>query len=195
MLFYFTKHSKSKHCIAKALYNNKIRYLQTLQKILIEIWIIKTNKKYSSYEKALFNRVEELMSLSKDSLEKKRVFVQDMYERGLYPYTKRYLPHFNNHFSTIGINGVNEMLKNFFDESVDLSTQKGIEFTIKLLDFMRSKMVQYQEETGNLYNLEATPAEGTTYRFAKEDIKRYPEIIQAGMNKNIYYTKTTECKS
>ena len=143
-------------------------------------------------EKALFNRVEELMSLSKDSLEKKRVFVQDMYERGLYPYTKRYLPHFNNHFSTIGINGVNEMLKNFFDESVDLSTQKGIEFTIKLLDFMRSKMVQYQEETGNLYNLEATPAEGTTYRFAKEDIKRYPEIIQAGMNKNIYYTNSSQ---
>lgn len=143
-------------------------------------------------EKAIFNRVEELMDLSKDSLEKKRVFVQDMYERGLYPYTKRYLPHFNNHFSTIGINGVNEMLKNFFDESVDLSTQKGIEFTIKLLDFMRSKMVQYQEETGNLYNLEATPAEGTTYRFAKEDIKRYPEIIQAGMNKNIYYTNSSQ---
>src|SRR5574344_242152 len=147
---------------------------------------------YKGDVETLFNRVEELMDLAKDSLERKRVFIQEMYDRDLYPYTKRYLPHFNNHFSTIGVNGMNEMLKNFFEKDVDLSTKKGIEFSLKLLDFIRAKMVKYQEKTGNLYNLEATPAEGTTYRFAKEDIKRYSDIIQAGMNKNIYYTNSSQ---
>ncbi|WP_198304462.1 ribonucleoside triphosphate reductase [Arcobacter vandammei] len=148
---------------------------------------------YKNDIKALYNRVEELMDLAKDSLERKRVFVQSMYDRGLYPYTKRYLPHFNNHFSTIGVNGMNEMLKNFFeDESIDLSTEIGIEFTIDLLDFMRTKMLEYQDRTGNLYNLEATPAEGTTYRFAKEDIKRYTDIIQAGTKENNYYTNSSQ---
>ncbi|QKF73396.1 anaerobic ribonucleoside triphosphate reductase [Aliarcobacter faecis] len=147
---------------------------------------------YKNDIKGLYSRVEELMDLAKDSLERKRVFIQEMYDRGLYPYTKRYLPHFNNHFSTIGVNGMNEMLKNLFDEDIDLSTQKGIDFTLELLDFMRAKMVEYQERTGNLYNLEATPAEGTTYRFAKEDIKRYKDIIQAGVDKNIYYTNSSQ---
>ncbi len=148
---------------------------------------------YKNDIKALYNRIEELMDLAKDSLEKKRVFVQSMYDRGLYPYTKRYLPHFNNHFSTIGVNGMNEMLKNFFeDENIDMSSQKGIEFTLEILDFMRTKMLEYQDRTGNLYNLEATPAEGTTYRFAKEDIKRYPKIIQAGTKENNYYTNSSQ---
>lgn len=148
---------------------------------------------YKNDKKGLFKRVDELMDLAKDSLEKKRVFVQEMYDRGLYPYTKRYLPHFNNHFSTIGVNGMNEMLKNFFeDESIDMSNEKGIEFTLELLDFMRSKMLVFQEETGNLYNLEATPAEGTTYRFAKEDIKRFQNIIQAGTKENNYYTNSSQ---
>ncbi|MDX4063704.1 ribonucleoside triphosphate reductase [Aliarcobacter skirrowii] len=147
---------------------------------------------YKNDKKGLYKRVEELMDLSKDSLEKKRVFVQEMYDRGLYPYTKRYLKHFNNHFSTIGVNGINEMLQNFFEKSVDLSTKKGIDFVLELLDFMRDKMVQYQKESGNLYNLEATPAEGTTYRFAKEDKKRYKDIIQAGFGKNIYYTNSSQ---
>ncbi|PRM89574.1 ribonucleoside triphosphate reductase [Aliarcobacter cryaerophilus] len=148
---------------------------------------------YKNDIKGLYSRVEELMDLAKDSLERKRVFVKEMYDRGLYPYTKRYLPHFNNHFSTIGVNGINEMLKNFFiDENIDLSNEKSIEFTMDLLDFMRAKMIEYQERTGNLYNLEATPAEGTTYRFAKEDIKRYKDIIQAGFEKNIYYTNSSQ---
>jgi len=147
---------------------------------------------YKHNKEALYSRIVELMDLSKDSLERKRVFVKEMYDRGLYPYTKRYLPHFNNHFSTIGINGMNEMLKNFFEDDTDLSSAKGISFVIELLDFMRNKMVKYQEETGNLYNLEATPAEGTTYRFAKEDIKRYKDIIQSGIDKNIYYTNSSQ---
>jgi ribonucleoside-triphosphate reductase len=147
---------------------------------------------YKGDVETLFNRVEELMDLAKDSLERKRVFIQEMYDRDLYPYTKRYLPHFNNHFSTIGVNGMNEMLKNFFHENVDISTKVGNKFCIEILDFMRNKMIKYQEETGNLYNLEATPAEGTTYRFAKEDKKRYKDIIQAGFDKNIYYTNSSQ---
>jgi ribonucleoside-triphosphate reductase len=115
-----------------------------------------------------------------------------MYERNLYPYTKRYLRNFNNHFSTIGVNGMNEMLRNFFNNKINISSNQGKEFCIKILDFMREKMVKFQEETGNLYNLEATPAEGTTYRFAKEDKKRYKDIIQAGFNENIYYTNSSQ---
>lgn len=141
---------------------------------------------------SLLKRLEELMDLAKESLEIKREFINSMYERGLYPYTKRYLKSFNNHFSTIGVNGMNEMLKNFFHENVDISTKVGNKFCIEILDFMRNKMIKYQEETGNLYNLEATPAEGTTYRFAKEDKKRYKDIIQAGFDKNIYYTNSSQ---
>ena len=140
----------------------------------------------------LLKRLEELMLLAKSTLEKKRVFVQDMYDRGLFPYTQRYLPGFNNHFSTIGVNGMNEMIKNYFDEESDLSSELGITFCNEVLDFMRDIMIQFQEETGNLYNLEATPAEGTTYRFAKEDKKRYEDIVQAGQKDNIYYTNSSQ---
>ncbi|MAD42442.1 MAG: ribonucleoside triphosphate reductase [Arcobacter sp.] len=141
---------------------------------------------------ALLKRLEELMILAKSTLEKKRVFVQDMYDRGLFPYTQRYLPGFNNHFSTIGVNGMNEMIKNYFGENIDLSSELGNTFCNEILDFMREKMVEFQEETGNLYNLEATPAEGTTYRFAKEDKKRYKDIVQAGFKDNIYYTNSSQ---
>ncbi len=143
-------------------------------------------------KKKLLKEVEYLMDLAKSTLKKKRVFVQDMYERGLYPYTARYLPGFNNHFSTIGINGVNEMIRNFSNDKHNISDEFGMKFATELLDFMRQKMVKYQEESGNLYNLEATPAEGTTYRFAKEDKKRYPDILQAGMDGNIYYTNSSQ---
>ncbi len=147
---------------------------------------------FQGNKEALFKRLEELMDLAKSTLEKKRVFVNDLYERGLFPYTKRYLPGFNNHFSTIGVNGINEMIINFTEKEYDISSKKGIKFSNEILDFMREKMVSYQEETGNLYNLEATPAEGTTYRFAKEDKKRYTDILQAGFGKNIYYTNSSQ---
>jgi len=144
-------------------------------------------------KEALFLRLNQLMDYASSTLEKKRVFIQDMFDRGLYPYTKRYLPGFNNHFSTIGVNGINEMIRNFTSDSYDISTPKGEEFAIEILNHMRERMVQYQEKTGNLYNLEATPAEGTTYRFAKEDKKRYQDsIIQAGMGDNIYYTNSSQ---
>ncbi len=147
---------------------------------------------YKGDKKALYDEVVRLMDLAKSTLEKKRVFIQEMYDRGLYPYTKRYLPGFNNHFSTIGINGVNEMIRNFTDDKNNITDEIGTDFAIELLDFMREKLKAYQKETGNLYNLEATPAEGTTYRFAKEDKKRFPDILQAGFEKNIYYTNSSQ---
>lgn len=148
---------------------------------------------YKGNKQALYERLDHLMEMAKSTLEKKRVFIQEMYDRGLYPYTKRYLPGFKNHFSTIGVNGMNEMIRNFTSDSYDIADSKGKEFAIELLNYIRDRMVEFQEATGNLYNLEATPAEGTTYRFAKEDKKRYGDsIIQAGVDDNIYYTNSSQ---
>jgi len=139
-----------------------------------------------------YTQLDRLLYLSKSTLEKKRVFIKEMYDRGLFPYTKRYLPHFNNHFSTIGVNGMNEMVLNFTKGKNDITSDFGTAMAKEILEFIRNRMREFQEETGNLYNLEATPAEGTTYRFAKEDKKRYPEIIQAGEGENIYYTNSSQ---
>lgn len=147
---------------------------------------------YEGNKEELFRRLDYLMELSKSTLEKKRKFIQEMYDRGLYPYTKRYLPHFRNHFSTIGVNGMNEMIRNFTEDKEDITTTFGHEFSMEILEHIRNRMKEFQEETGNLYNLEATPAEGTTYRFAKEDKKRYPNILQAGMEENVYYTNSSQ---
>lgn len=147
---------------------------------------------YKGNEKACYARLDMLLDIAKSTLEKKRVFIQEMYERGLYPYTKRYLSHFRNHFSTIGVNGINEMILNFTDEKENVTTDRGIQLAGQILEHIREKMKVFQEETGNLYNLEATPAEGTTYRFAKEDKKRFPNIIQSGMDENIYYTNSSQ---
>ena len=140
----------------------------------------------------LIAEINRLMDISQSTLEKKRAFVQKMYDRGLYPYTARYLPFFRNHFSTIGVNGMNEMVRNFTNDQHDLTDEHGIQISMDILDHMRERMVEYQEESGNLYNLEATPAEGTTYRFAKEDAKHYPDILQAGFDENIYYTNSSQ---
>ena len=147
---------------------------------------------YEGNKKELFNQLDRLMEIAKSTLEKKRVFIQEMYDRGLYPYTKRYLPHFRNHFSTIGVNGMNEMVRNFTNDNDDITTVFGNEFCVEILDYIRSRMKEFQEQTGNLYNLEATPTEGTTYRFAKEDKKRFPNILQAGQDENIYYTNSSQ---
>ena len=141
---------------------------------------------------ALFFRLTRLMDLAKSTLEKKRGFVQELYDRGFYPYTKRYLKGFKNHFSTIGVNGINEMIRNFTHDREDVTSENGVKFAIEVLEFIRNRLRKYQEETGNLYNLEATPAEGTTYRFAKIDKKRFPDIIQAGFGENIYYTNSSQ---
>jgi ribonucleoside-triphosphate reductase len=110
----------------------------------------------------------------------KRKVIQRLIDQGLFPYTKRYLGTLRNHFSTIGVNGINEMVRNFTGGNDDITTPWGHAFAVRLLDHLRAKIIAFQEETGHMYNLEATPAEGTTYRFAKEDRKRWPDILQAG---------------
>ncbi len=137
-------------------------------------------------------QVRHLMNLAKISLELKRKEITKWLELGLYPYTKRYLHSFRNHFSTIGLNGMNEAILNFTEGKYDITTEWGKEFALEILDFMRDILKEYQEETWNLYNLEATPAEGTTYRFAKEDKKQLPGIIQAGTPEAPYYTNSTQ---
>ena len=143
-------------------------------------------------EEGLYKRLDELMELAKKSLELKRQTIAMHLERGLYPYTRRYLGTFRNHFSTIGVNGINEMIRNFTNDKEDITTEWGREFAKKFLTHMREKLLDYQDETGNMYNLEATPAEGTTYRFAREDQKRFPDIIQAGTKEAPYYTNSSQ---
>lgn len=147
---------------------------------------------YAGDEDALYERLDHLMDLASSTLEKKRIKISELMERGLFPYSKRYLGGLGNHFSTIGVNGVNEAIRNFTHDKEDITTEWGHAFAKKLLAHMRERLVQYQEKTGNLYNLEATPAEGTTYRFAKEDRKRFSNIIQAGTDKNPYYTNSSQ---
>ena len=143
-------------------------------------------------EEALYERLDHLMDLASSTLEKKRIKIAELMERGLFPYSKRYLGDLGNHFSTIGVNGVNEAIRNFTHGKEDITGEWGHGFAKRLLAHMRERLVQYQEKTGNLYNLEATPAEGTTYRFAKEDRKRFSNIIQAGTDKNPYYTNSSQ---
>lgn len=147
---------------------------------------------YAGDKQAFIDRVSYLMFQAKSSLEIKRKELAKRLKNGLFPYTKRYLHSYRNHFSTIGINGMNEAIRNFTNDQEDISTERGKQFALDVLDFMRETLKAYQEETGNLYNLEATPAEGTTYRFAKEDQKQRPDIIQAGTHEAPYYTNSTQ---
>ncbi|PIS05174.1 MAG: ribonucleoside triphosphate reductase [Candidatus Buchananbacteria bacterium CG10_big_fil_rev_8_21_14_0_10_42_9] len=136
-----------------------------------------------------FERLERLMELAKESLELKRKVVAQNIESGLLPFTKRYLPSLDHHFATIGINGGNEACQNLLGK--DIASNEGKQFTKEIMKLVRKKLADFQETTGNMYNLEATPAEGTTYRFAKEDAKRFPGIIQAGSDEAPYYTNST----
>ena len=136
-----------------------------------------------------FKRLEKLMELGKNSLEIKRGVINRLMDIGLFPYTKRYLKNFNNHFATIGLVGMNECCLNFLGQPIHQA--EGKKFAEEILEFMRNKLADYQVETGNLYNLEATPAEGTSYRLAKKDKETYPGIIQAGNGTESYYTNST----
>jgi ribonucleoside-triphosphate reductase len=147
---------------------------------------------YKGDEAGLLRRLDALLDMGRNGLEIKRKEIQRLMDNGLFPYTKRYLGTLRNHFSTLGINGVNEMIRNFTDDEHDLTTEWGHAFAVRLLDHIRARIAGYQEETGHLYNIEATPAEGTTYRFAKEDAKRYPGILQAGSEDAPYYTNSTQ---
>jgi ribonucleoside-triphosphate reductase len=151
----------------------------------------------SKTKKEFFEKLTRLMDLAKESLEIKRKALEGFMEKGLYPYSRHYLEavkkmrgcYYGNHFSTIGLLGMNEALLNFLGENI--GSKRGRKFALEVLNFMREKIVKYQEETGNLYNLEATPAEGTSFRQAKADKDLYPEIITAGTKEVPYYTNST----
>jgi len=136
-------------------------------------------------KKEFFERLDKLMDLAKQSLETKRELLEKLTENGLYPYCKFYLArikagfgeYWKNHFSTIGLNGMNEAIVNFMGKTI--GSREGRTFALEVLNHMREKLSQYQLETNNLYNLEATPAEGTSYRLARIDKKKYPKIIVA----------------
>ncbi|MFV0426439.1 MAG: ribonucleoside triphosphate reductase [Beutenbergiaceae bacterium] len=147
---------------------------------------------YAHDEAGLISRLEELLDLGRDTLEVKRELVQRLIDGGLYPWTKRYLGSLDNHFATLGVNGMNEMVRNFSLGDYDITDPRGHALVVRLLDHIRERMVAFQEQTGHLYNLEASPAEGATYRFAKSDRQRYPRILHAGTDANPYYTNSSQ---
>jgi ribonucleoside-triphosphate reductase len=152
----------------------------------------------SKTKKEFFERLGRIMDIAKESLEIKRKALDNLMEKGLYPYSKHYLEavkkmrgsYWGNHFSTIGLVGMNEALLNFIGK--DIASPSGKKLALEILDFMRDRLVEYQKETGNLYNLEATPAEGTSYRLALQDKNIYPEILTAGSKAAPYYTNSTQ---
>jgi ribonucleoside-triphosphate reductase len=152
----------------------------------------------SKTKKEFFERLGKMMDLSKESLEIKRKTIENFIEKSLYPYSKFYLSdikkarggYYANHFATIGLVGMNEALLNFIGENI--ASRRGRRFALEVLDFMREKLVKYQKETGNIYNLEATPAESTAYRLALKDREKYPDIICAGTKKEPYYTNSSQ---
>ncbi|MBT5164922.1 MAG: ribonucleoside triphosphate reductase [Candidatus Thioglobus sp.] len=147
---------------------------------------------YKGDSKGLYEQLDKLLLMAKDSLEVKRKVVQKLMDNGLFPYTKRYLGTLRNHFSTIGVNGINEMIRNFSQDKEDITSTDGYPMAVEFLDHIRLRMIEFQEQTGHMFNLEATPAEGTTYRFAKEDMKRYPDILHAGTKDKPYYTNSSQ---
>ncbi|MDX9802164.1 MAG: ribonucleoside triphosphate reductase [Spirochaetia bacterium] len=136
-----------------------------------------------------YRRLQLLMDTAAKSLTIKRKVINRLMQSGLFPYTKRYLQHLDNHFSTIGITGMNECLLNFMGK--DITTDEGKQFALDILDFMREHLSLLQEKTGDLFNLEATPAESTSYRLARHDRKKYPDIITSG-EADPYYTNSTQ---
>ena len=152
----------------------------------------------SKTKKEFFDRLSKIMDLAKESLEIKRKTIEEFTSKGLYPYSRYYLSgvkkakgqYYANHFSTIGLCGMNEALLNFM--GVDIGSKKGRSFALEVMDFMREKLVGYQKETNSIYNLEATPAESTSYRLAQKDKKLYPDIISLGTKKIPYYTNSTQ---
>jgi len=152
----------------------------------------------SKTKKELFERLAKVMDLAKEVLEIKRKVLENLIEKGLYPYSKVYLAgvkkmrgqYYGNHFSTIGLVGMNEALLNFIGENI--ASKRGRRFALEVLDFMRERLVKYQKETGNIYNLEQSPAESLSYRLALKDKERYPDIITAGTKKVPFYTNSSQ---
>jgi ribonucleoside-triphosphate reductase len=136
--------------------------------------------------------IRTLLNIAKDALEVKREFLTQRLEAGFYPFTKRWIGTYRNFFSTIGVNGMNEMIRNYTNDVDDITTENGKELAEDILEFIRRVLVEFQEETGHLYNLEATPAEGATTRFARSDKKLFPDILQAGTDEAPYYTNSSQ---
>ena len=145
----------------------------------------------ASDEADFYKRLDKLMDISARSLKTKRTVITQLMEAGLYPYTRRYLGTFNNHFSTIGLIGMNEVGLNAKWLRADLTHEETQRFAKDVLNHMRERLSDYQEEYGDLYNLEATPAESTTYRFAKHDKEQFPDIITANEQGKPYYTNSS----
>lgn len=145
----------------------------------------------SSDEKSFYERLDHVMDVAARSLKIKRSVITRLLDAGLYPYTKHYLGTFNNHFSTIGLVGMNEACLNANWIKADLTDKKAQDFSVEVLNHMRDRLVNYQQEYGDLYNLEATPAESTAYRLAKHDLEKYPDIITSGTKKDPYYTNSS----
>jgi ribonucleoside-triphosphate reductase (formate) len=143
----------------------------------------------SSSREEFFSLLDHFMDLARESLETKRTVIGRLMDEGLFPYTKRYLRHLNNHFSTIGLIGMNEAVNNFMGK--DLTCDDSRQFAQEVLLHMRDRLVRYQEETGHLYNLEATPGEGTSHRLARIDHSKFPRMIMPGANAP-YYTNSTQ---
>ena len=142
-------------------------------------------------EQGLLEELDKLVAIGVDTLERRRATIEKLLDKGLFPYTKRWMPSLDNHFSTIGVNGMNEMVRNFVGDAYDLTDPNGHELVLRVLNHLNELLVEAQESTGHLFNLEATPAEGATYRFAREDRSRYPDIIQAGTAEEPYYTNSS----
>ena len=160
---------------------------------VVTINLARLGYKHKSDLEGLYQELDELLIIAKDSLEIKRAIVSKLLEQGFYPALSRYLSHFNNHFSTIGINGGNEMIRNFTNDEEDISTEYGQKMMLDMMDYLRQRMADFQEETGNLYNLEAAPCEGAMYRFALADKKAFgDDIIQAGPKEAPYYTNSSQ---
>jgi ribonucleoside-triphosphate reductase len=143
----------------------------------------------SSSKEDFFSQLDHFMKIGRDSLEIKRKIITKLMDQGLFPYTLRYLRHWDNHFSTIGLIGMNEAVQNFMGK--DMRHPEAREFAMEVLRYMRERLMSFQEETGHLYNLEATPGEGTSYRLAKIDRKKFPRMVIPG-GENPYFTNSTQ---
>ena len=159
---------------------------------VVTINLARLGYKHKGDREGLLRELKTLLDLARDSLEIKRKIISKNLERGLYPFTKRYLGNWNHHFSTIGVNGANEMVMNFTNGNDNIATVFGKNLVLEVMDFIRTNLADFQEKTGNLYNLEATPAEGCAYRFAKTDKKEFPDILTAGTADAPYYTNSTQ---
>ncbi len=159
---------------------------------VVTINLARLGYEYKGDEGGFITELDRLIDIGAATLETKREVIQEQMDGGLFPFTRHYLGTLDNHFSTLGVNGMNEAIRNFTNDLDDITTPAGHAFAVRVLDHVRERMVELQESTGHMYNLEATPAEGTTYRFAKEDRKQYPDIIQAGTYDQPYYTNSSQ---